>query len=405
MTATKFRFKSIDRSTCFCNPTQSTKNNSKIKTPKTQTQCASNHIETGSIINNMPSSIIEVQSLLCRHCLKHHLNKQHDLMKINPKECIANTRIPPTNPKFVPFATTWKKLTKNHTPPSPSPPPPPSALINPNDDNNGNTFMVNGTIAEQLNGFRQYENGASILNMTQTTTTTTTAMSADKANGDINPFNDGANSLNTIGAQQFVCLRNSTDSNKMSGLNQKCRHSNCNPNRQKTSMKQTTINPIFSQHHSNNAFNEQSIVKSCTAIERLKSGDGQQSNERINSKCSFHTIDSNKSDTWFNANSNSITKQRPKSHVHTTTADAVAVAGTTMCRKNRCSPTIPSPTMKYSHVLLLCLSFIVFGIRNTLVLADITPANAASTNATETGSECYIFSLYFLLFSLPIFSS
>lgn len=41
-----------------------------------------------------------------------------------------------------------------------------------------------------------------------------------------------------------------------------------------------------------------------------------------------------------------------------------------------------SSTMNYSHVLLICIAFLVFSIRNTLVMADDTPST--SNNRTES---------------------
>lgn len=49
-----------------------------------------------------------------------------------------------------------------------------------------------------------------------------------------------------------------------------------------------------------------------------------------------------------------------------------------------------SSTMNYSHVLLICIAFIVFGLRSALVLADNTPANATQQNTTENGSKYYL---------------
>lgn len=47
-----------------------------------------------------------------------------------------------------------------------------------------------------------------------------------------------------------------------------------------------------------------------------------------------------------------------------------------------------SSTMNYSHVLLICIAFIAFGLRSALVLAaDDTPANATQLNTTESGSK------------------
>lgn len=46
-----------------------------------------------------------------------------------------------------------------------------------------------------------------------------------------------------------------------------------------------------------------------------------------------------------------------------------------------------SSTMNFSHVLLICIAFMVFGIRNAMVMADDTPANASQLNLTENGSK------------------
>lgn len=43
-------------------------------------------------------------------------------------------------------------------------------------------------------------------------------------------------------------------------------------------------------------------------------------------------------------------------------------------------------TIKYSNVLLICIAFIVFGVRSALVLADDSPANS-QLNVTENGSK------------------
>lgn len=46
-----------------------------------------------------------------------------------------------------------------------------------------------------------------------------------------------------------------------------------------------------------------------------------------------------------------------------------------------------SSTVNLSHVLLICIAFVVFGVRNAVVMADDTPANASQLNLTENGSK------------------
>lgn len=63
----------------------------------------------------------------------------------------------------------------------------------------------------------------------------------------------------------------------------------------------------------------------------------------------------------------------------------------TKSNENRWPYAISSSTMKYSNVLLICIAFIVFGVRNAVVMADESPATTNHTNITGSGSKLQIF--------------
>lgn len=301
--------------------------------------------KTGQIDNMQPSTNVEMQLLLCKHCSKHHVNKQqNDSIKISQqKQCNDST----INTKLVPSTSTRKKQTKNN-----------SIINNPSNviDNRG-------------------------IDQHRTTTTT---------------INDGANALNSFGAAQAILSftnNNQTTDDSSSQLH-------CHENiRQKTSINQQIkqINPMLSRYYDNKQ--EEQLMIECgenaEAIERLTSN--QFKSNPINKTSSFYTFCTNQSDKYFsgkNDNSKSNEYNRPKSHVHTKPAHL----------SRRTSSTLSSPsstTMKYSHVLLLCLSFFAIGMRSALVLADETPANSknALITSTETGSKYrIIFYHYFPFF-------
>lgn len=297
-----------------------------------------------------PSANVEMQLLLCKHCSKHHVNKQqNDSIKISQKECNDST----INTKLVPstLTSTRKKQTKNN-----------------NIINNPSNIIDN-------------------IGIDQHRKTTT--------------VNDGANALNTFGAMQSILSSRNNNQIADDSLNQLHCHENC---RQKTSMNQQTkhINPQLSRYYDNNR--EEQLMIECSenavAIERLTSNQFKTNpNDNINNdnnnyfnrrimsqKGSFYTFCTNQSDICFSSikdNSNTNDNNRPKSHVHTEPAHLSRRTSSTL------SSSSSSTTMKYSHVLLLCLSFFAFGMRSALVLADETPANSenALNTSTETGSK------------------
>lgn len=317
--------------------------------------------KTGQINNMQPSSNVEMQLLLCKHCLKHHVNKQqNDSIKFSQNECNDST----INTKLVPSTSTRKKQTKNNT------------IIN----NNSSNVIDNSGIDQHR------------------TTTGTTII-----------INNGANALNSFGAMESILsFRHNQIIDKSS--NQLHCHENTNI-QQKTSMNQQIdqhkqINPMLCRYYDDNNQKEQSMIEfseNAEAIERLTSNQFKTNpNDNVNDnycnrkimpeKSNFYTFCTNQSDKCFSGKNDN---NRPKSHVHTKPAHL----------SRRTSSTLSSPlsltTMKYSHVLLLCLSFFAFGMRNALVLADETPANSenALNTSTATGSKYpIIFIYYFPLF-------
>lgn len=311
--------------------------------------------KTGQIDNMQPSTNVEMQLLLCKHCLKHHVNKQqNDSIKISQQKECNDSMI---NKKLVPSTSTRKKQTKNN------------GIIN-------NPFNVIDN-----NGIDQ-----------QHTITT---------------INDGAYALNSFGAlQSTLSFRNNQITDNSS--NQLHCHEN---NRQKTSMNQQInhINPMLISRYYVNNQEEQLMIEydeNAEAIERLTSNQFKTNpNDNVNDnynydyfnegimsqKSSFYTFCTNQSDKCLSGeNDNSKSNDnnnRPKSHVHTKPAHL----------SRRTLSTLSSPssaTMNYSHVFLLCLSFCVIGMRSALVLADETPANSENSliTSTETGSKYRIIS-------------
>lgn len=130
----------------------------------------------------------------------------------------------------------------------------------------------------------------------------------------------------------------------------------------------------------NQCINKNGIVPNGSSSRSVRT-DSANNNDNNNNCCANKHKQNNS-----NSNNNNNQRQRRK-HAYA----------------NQRWPYAISSTMNiYSHVLLICVAFIVFGIRNALVLADDTPANTKELAIAENGGSEYTiqlntFSMHFIL--------
>lgn len=295
---------------------------------------------------------IEMLPNLCRHCAKHHLNKQqksqpHQETKIN-KECHDLTKV---QSMWLLLTTTRKKLTKfrdlisNETEHN---------EINLNDltdENNNQTLESNKNLMTKLQSSHSVElnrNGASVADFS-------------KMNGLNNNDVVDVNTTSSNGALDDRALAiQSIEMPMMMPSSLRC-CSVCSDN-----MEQITPAPQPSNSFNLNVHDKTNPIFSLSdeTNDLCHKNDGLNTNET--KRNSVRTVSANYSSIMKNRRKNAYVNQR--------------------------WPYAISSTMNFSHVLLICIAFMVFSIRSALVLADETPANASQVNLnlTETNGSKYL---------------
>lgn len=360
---------------------------------------------------------IEMLPSLCRHCAKYHLNRQQQQQQLqlqqqqseNPKECldsIHSERFP-----WLPLATARKKLGKFR-------------------ESGRNQVKCDEPTIEQSMNLQndldtdlhlQHNNNISIMNSQSTLCSESNRngisnalqlAESSKMNGlenvndktltsSLNGALDGhlpsmrnvnipmmpsltmdtlqRSSLSLSSPSSSLSSSTSSSSSRSSTLSSfampptelQSNHCHCLCGKQHSTLTSTPhqasgqLCSKFSAHTEKHPTSF-SVRNDCVANEEVK--EDSELKRRINKK---NGIDSNGTSRSVRTVSANYTNNQARKHAYV---------------NHRWPHAIPS-TWNYSHVLLICIAFIVLGIRNTLVLADDTPANTKELGLTENGSK------------------